>query len=222
MINKTAILFGASGLVGSQLLQQLLKDNRYNTIICYVRGPLNIYHPKLLEKEFDFLEMEGFNPTIASSTDIFCCLGTTIKKAGTQEEFRKVDFELPVKIGKVAHAAGIENYIVISSIGANKNSRNFYLRTKGEMETAIFGIGIKNLHFVRPSLLMGERKEYRLGERLAQVLSPVMNVLLIGKLKKYRSISSLTVARAMLALANTHFEKVIVEPVELRRLATQS
>lgn len=133
--------------------------------------------------------------------DIFCCLGTTIKKAGSQQAFRQVDFTYPLELAKWGRASGAKRYFLVSSIGANPVSRVFYNRVKGEIERAVGALGFECFYVLRPSLLLGKRNEFRPGERLAQIIMPIVRPLLRGKKKKYRAIHAETVARAMIRLA---------------------
>ncbi|NJO69733.1 MAG: NAD(P)H-binding protein [Bacteroidetes bacterium] len=180
---KTAFVFGASGLVGSNLYRQLLNNPDYEKVILIIRKPIVVVHPKA--QEISLSEYESFDFTGTSSLDLhaFCCLGTTIKKAGSKDEFKKVDYELPLKIAEWAKANGIETFVAVSSIGASSGSGNFYLKTKGEMEEAIKTLGIPRTVFVRPSLLMGNRNEFRLGEEIAKTMAGLMNLILFGSLK---------------------------------------
>ncbi|OFY56717.1 MAG: hypothetical protein A2Y87_00125, partial [Bacteroidetes bacterium RBG_13_46_8] len=154
MGKRTAVLFGATGLVGSHLLEILIKDEEYAKVFLFSRKPVKSASPKIQEIVTDFSDpkqMEGH----FKGSDIFCCLGTTIKKAKTRESFRQVDFDLPVVLASIASRKPVNRFVVISSIGANAESRNFYLRTKGEMEQAVRGILGEKAVIVRPSMLLG-------------------------------------------------------------------
>jgi uncharacterized protein YbjT (DUF2867 family) len=128
-------------------------------------------------------------------------LGTTIRKAGSQQAFRRVDFEYPLSAAKQALNAGAKQFILVSSVGADPGSRNFYLRTKGELEQAVSALGFQAVHIFRPSILLGKREEFRAGERVATVIAPVLNLMLMGVLRRYRAIRAATVGRAMVAAA---------------------
>jgi len=203
-----ALLAGASGLIGSSLLHELLNGDVYSEIEVWSRNSLGISHPKLKEKIIDFNEIIDIP---SSSVDhVFCCLGTTIKKAKSQEAFRKVDFEYVVELAKYAEISGASKFFVISSLGANKDSATFYLRTKGEMEESLKHIFLPAVYILRPSLLLGKRKEFRFGEIIAQGLAPVFGLLLFGKLKKYKGIKASTIAKAMLHLAKEDGKGLII------------
>jgi uncharacterized protein YbjT (DUF2867 family) len=201
---KKALLIGATGLIGAHCLQELIMDNEFAQIEAWVRRPLDLSHPKLQSIIMNL----GDIPQIVSTdaTHIFCCLGTTIRKAGSQNAFRKVDYEYVVELAKLAERSHVEKFLVISSIGANAESGNFYLRVKGEMEEAVKSLSIPAIIIIRPSMLLGKRQEFRLGEQIGKGLMLVFNFLLVGKLRKYRGIKSVTVAKAMVRLAKEHSE----------------
>jgi uncharacterized protein YbjT (DUF2867 family) len=197
---KTALLFGASGLVGNHLLRELLKDNYYEKVKIFVRKPLNINDPKLTEHIIDFNNLSSYSELFKGVT-IFCCLGTTIKKAGSQAAFRKVDFDYPYIIGKLCEANNVNHYLLVSSIGANINSKSFYPKLKGEIEQEIIKLGFEKASIFRSSFLVGERKEKRAGEKIGILISNLFSFLSIGRLKEYKPILAKTVAKAMLATA---------------------
>ncbi len=198
--NKTAILLGASGLVGSFLLNRLIESDAYSKIIIFVRSSLNINHPKLKEYVVDFDDTASYEELVKGD-DLFCCLGTTIDKAGSQEAFRKVDYEYPVSFAQIAVKNGVKQYLLVSSIGADSGSSIFYLRTKGECEEGILRSGIASASVFRPASLSGNRKEFRLGERLSLPILKLFSFLLVGKLRKYRPIEAAQVAKAMCEVA---------------------
>jgi dTDP-4-dehydrorhamnose reductase len=195
-MGKTALIAGGSGLVGRELLTCLLSGNEYDRVIAITRSSLNITHPKFDERIIDFetlVDEVGF----PSVDDVFCCLGTTIKKAKTQEAMKRVDVDYPIALAKLAKKLGAKQYLVISSLGANPNSSIFYSKMKGMLEEGLKQIGFPALLIFRPSLLLGERKEFRLGEWGASILMPVLSLLMIGPLAKYRGIQAKTVANGM-------------------------
>jgi uncharacterized protein YbjT (DUF2867 family) len=153
--------------VGGLLVRSLLQNPAYGRICVLVRRPLEWGHPKLEQHVVDWERLEEQKDLFRDVDDLYCCLGTTIKKAGSQENFRQVDFHYPVKAAKLAKEHGVSQMLVISSMGADAGSRVFYSRTKGEMEEALSAIGFRSLHIFRPSLILGDRKEKRLGEQLA-------------------------------------------------------
>jgi uncharacterized protein YbjT (DUF2867 family) len=201
MQNKKALLVGANGLIGKALLLELLKSDEYANVEIWVRKPLGIANPKLKERIIDFSRISDLG--LIEADGVFCCLGTTINKAKTNEAFRIVDYEYVVELAELASKSGCASFFVISSMGANSNSSNFYLRTKGEMEEAVKAQSIKSIYILRPSLLLGKREEYRFGELLAKYLMTILSPLFIFGLKKYKGIKVSTIARAILKLAMT-------------------
>lgn len=207
MTPRKALIVGATGLIGGHCLQTLLDDPAYSQVTVLVRKPLLVKHRKLKEI------ITSFNGTLEKTLfsifahDIFCCLGSTIKKAGSQKAFRKVDFSLVVAIARIMRRQGAEQFIVISAMSADSNSIIFYNRTKGEMENALRRLGYPCLRVIRPSLLLGHRKEFRLGERIGILTSAVWKHLLVGSLKNYRPVEAKAVARFMVKVA--HEEQVL-------------
>jgi len=197
---KTALLLGASGLVGGHCLQLLLEDEAYAKVVVWVRKPLALRHPKLEQAVVDFARLESCAEP-AKVNDVFCCLGTTIKKAGSQAAFRQVDFVYPLEIAKIAAANGAEQFLIVTALGANPKSSIFYNRVKGETEAAITPLPFRAVHIFRPSLLLGERQEVRPGEKIAEKMSGVFSFLFSGPLRKYRPIHAAVVAAAMVEIA---------------------
>lgn len=199
MENKSALIAGATGLIGSDLLDMLLDEDYYQTVYVLTRRPIGRKHDKVKELVVDFDEFdEGALPKV---DDVYCCLGTTMKKAGSKAAFRKVDYHYPLKIAQIAQQKGAQQYLLVSAVGSNKRSPFFYSKVKGEVEGAIAAIGFKALHIFRPSLLVGPRQEKRLGEKIGQIVMGIISPIMIGNLKKYRSIKSNVVAQAMQKVA---------------------
>jgi len=194
---RTALLAGASGLTGGFLLRQLLDAPEYGRVIALGRRPLDLSHPKLEQVTADFTALEKVGPELRCD-DAYCCLGTTIRQAGSQEAFRAVDHAAVLAFAWLARRSGAERFFVISSLGANARSRVFYNRVKGETEEALEVLDFKTLAIFRPSLLLGPRKQARLGERMGEAILWVAEPLLLGGLRKYRAIQAEVVARAML------------------------
>ena len=191
---------GASGLVGGFCLQALLAEPAYARIVLLNRRELPLApHPGLSQKIVSFASL---NPNdFTGADDIFCALGTTIRKAGSQEAFRRVDLEYPLAVAREALQAGAEQFVLVSSAGANAASTNFYLRTKGELEQEIGKLGFPAVHIFRPNLLLGKRPEFRLGERVVQLIAPLLNLVMIGGLRRYKAIPAAVVGKAMVAAA---------------------
>lgn len=220
-MKQTALLFGASGLTGGQLLQQLLQDSAYRQVISFGRRKQAVVHPKLSQQ---LLDIDNPNDLLNNmkADALFCCLGTTIRKAGSQQAFRKVDHDFVVNLMRMAEKNKIPRFIVISSIGANAGSRNFYLRTKGEMEVALIKADIAYKTIVRPSLIMGNRNEWRMGESVAVALMKLIGPLMFGKFRKYRGIKAETIARAMLRLSHENHALRIIESDALHEIGNPS
>ena len=200
---RTALVVGGSGLVGRFCLQALLEDPAYESVISLARRELSVAaHPRLTQKVLP-LEMLA-SLALPPLDDVFCALGTTLRTAGSQEAFRHVDYELPLAVADQALKFGARQFMLVSSIGADAKSRNFYLRTKGEVEDGLRRLPFKALHIFRPSFLMGKREESRLGESIAIPFAKVLQFLLIGGLRRYRPISAQTVGRGMVAAAKAN------------------
>ena len=206
MSNKyTALVLGASGLVGQALIAKLLADPRYGQVTCLLRRPLpgslqESLKEKLQPVVIDFEQMGDYQGYF-SVDHVYVCLGTTIKKAKTREAFRKVDFEYVHAAAQISGLQGCRSFVWISSVGADAKSRSFYLRVKGELENAIVNMPVlKNASAVRPSLLLGERKESRFLEQLGAKAAPLISPLFIGPLEKFRPVAVEKVAQQMIAL----------------------
>ncbi|MFD0959628.1 oxidoreductase [Paenibacillus chungangensis] len=196
---KTALLAGATGLVGGHLLHHLLDMGDYEQVTILIRKPLELQHPKLRQVVVDFDQLDQYREYFEVD-DMYCCLGTTIKKAGSQAAFRKVDYEYPLQIAKLAHSKGANKLIMVTSIGANAQSAFFYTRVKGEVEAAILRVGLPSVHFLHPSQLLGARQEQRPAEKVAIVLSPLLKLFTRGKWSKYTPIQAQDVALAMIGI----------------------
>ena len=197
---KTALIIGSSGLIGKQLLSLLLESRDYDKVIVFNRKEMALNHPKLVQQLIDFEDIPSYKNLIKGD-DFFCTIGTTIKKAGNKEAFRKVDFSYPKQFAEIAKTNNIKHFLIVSSLGADVNSSNFYLKTKGEIEQFIINSNIEIVSIFRPSILSGNRKEFRLGEKFGLMLMKVFSFLFIGNLKKYKPIASETVAQGMFAAA---------------------
>lgn len=214
MTNRTHLLLGATGLVGRELLQLLLTDEATSRVIVIARRSTGVRHPKLDERILELSEMDRQIDAFAVD-DIFCTLGTTIKQAGSQESFRFVDHDLPLQAARLGLAHGARHYLIVSSVGANSRSRVFYSRVKGEVEDELRAIGYPQVTIARPSLLVGERSEFRFGERLFARLGWLMP-------PSYKPITAHDVARALLALSREETPGTrVVESRELRQIATK-
>jgi len=209
--SRAALLAGATGLVGSFLLQRLLASERTARVIVWARRDIGRTHPKLKVEIADF---ERLHERRVDAEDVFCCLGTTIKQAGSQAAFRRVDYDYPVALAMAAADGGARRLLVVSALGANPDSRVFYNRVKGEMEVAVRAAGVPRTIFFRPSLLSGPRAEERLGEKVGLVVGSILGPLL----GKYRPIHADIVAAAMLKAAEQDRPSGVLESDEIRRV----
>ncbi len=197
---KSAIVAGASGLVGDCLVRRLLAEGRYERVVAFVRGPLTLTHRKLEQRTVDYERM-GRMSAFPRVDDVYCCLGTTIRKAGSPEEFRRVDVEYVVRLAEVSARAGATQFLLVSSVGASASSSNFYLRCKGEAEDRVRALPFKAVQIFRPSFLVGHRRERRPGESLGIAAARALSFAMIGPARRYRPVKADDVARAMLAAA---------------------
>jgi uncharacterized protein YbjT (DUF2867 family) len=190
------MLLGATGLTGGKVLQGLLGREEVTQVVALVRHKMPTLHDKLAQHEVDFDRLDD-HAELFDVDVIICCLGTTIKKAGSQDQFRKVDLGYPMKAGELGRSRGVRAFILMSAIGASSSSTIFYNRVKGELEDALRDLDYPYLSIYHPSLLLGDRKEQRTAEALGIKAMPLVNRLLIGPLDKYRGIEAQTVASAM-------------------------
>lgn len=221
MKTKTAILLGATGLTGNLLLQQLLKDDDFHKIILFSRSNVKLQHSKLEEHLIDLFQLENYKDQFQADV-VFCCVGTTQKKTPDKETYRKVDFGIPVTAAKLAKQNNIPKIIVVSAIGADKNSRFFYNKTKGEMEEAVLAEQIAETYILRPSLIDGNREESRPFELAWKKVMRLANFIMIGSLKKYRSIQAETIASAMQILSKNNYPKSIIESEEIKEIVSKT
>lgn len=206
---KSALIAGATGLVGRQLLDMLLQDDYYDKVTAITRKPLPLQHSRLHNLVVDFDNLPADEQLKAD--DIFCCLGTTIKKAGSQEAFIKVDFEYPSALARLTKAQGAKQYLLVSALGADKSSSIFYNRVKGEVEEAIQSLGFDSVHIFRPALLLGDRDEQRFGEDAAKIFFKLFGFLVP---LKYKAVDAAKVARAMMWHARQNKNGIFVHPSE--------
>jgi len=200
-MSRTAIVVGSNGLIGSELLNMLLEDDYYRTVVSLARKYLDMKNPKLVQYIIeDYNQLDEFEELIAAD-DIYCCLGTTMKKAGSKEAFKKVDYEYPLNIARLASLNDSQQFFLVSSLGANPESGVFYNKVKGQVEESIKQIEFKGIHIFRPSLLLGQRDEKRGGESSAKVLMNTFSFAMVGPWKKYKPIQAKKVAEVMFSTA---------------------
>ncbi|MDM1523562.1 NAD(P)H-binding protein [Empedobacter sp. 225-1] len=196
-MNKTALILGSTGLIGSLLLEKLLNDPNYSKVITIVRKPQQLNHPKIMEIVTDFNSEINLDH-IETIDTIFSCLGTTRKKTPDLHAYRKIEIDIPVQFAQLGNKKGLTKFHYISSVGANATTSNFYLKMKGEAEKALLHENVKQLFLYRPSLLIGNRVEYRLAENISAKILPLFNPFLVGNLSKYKSIEAEKVAQSLL------------------------
>ncbi len=213
-MGKIAALFGATGLTGKSLLQQLTENDDYIKIIVFNRNLQNYNHNKIDEVSLDWNNIERIKNQLIAD-ELFCCIGTTIKKAGSKKAFLQVDFHIPVTLAQIAENNKINKFLIVSSLGANPKSKNFYLQTKGKMEEEVLKFNIPKIHFFRPSILLGKRNEFRTGEEFGKIAMKIFNPLMIGSLRKYKAIPASIVAGAMIKVASANSSKIIFDSDEL-------
>lgn len=215
-MSNTAVIAGATGLVGEECLRLLL--NRYESVTSLVRKPTGRQHLRLLERRIDFDRIDTIE--IARGAHVYSALGTTIKKAGSEAAFRHVDFDYPQMLAARAAAAGAARFMLVSSVGADKASGNFYLQVKGELEAVIAQMPLDAAFFFRPSFLIGDREERRPGEAIGIGVARALSFALIGPMRKYRAIPAGMVAEAMVCAASSAENGVrIYQYDEILRLA---
>jgi uncharacterized protein YbjT (DUF2867 family) len=193
---KVILLAGASGFVGNLALDALLDSTDISRVYAITRRPLGREHPRLANRIVQFEQIESQLKGLTCHAAL-CCLGTTMRQAGSEQAFRQVDFDAVLAFARTAKAAQAQRFVVVSSAGADPKSKNFYLRTKGEMEEALVGVGFTSLDILQPSLLLGWRREIRPLELLGTAFAPLINPFLTGKREPFRAIPARTVAAAM-------------------------
>lgn len=201
MTDRIALVAGASGLVGSRCLKRLLDESGFARVITLSRRPLPHDDPKLEQRVVEFERLGAVGVEFPRATDVFCCLGTTMRQAGSEAAFRQVDFTYVVSLASLSLGAGARQFLLVSSLGANPRSRVFYSRVKGETEAAIAGLPFEARQIFRPSILLGERHERRSGEEVGALVMRGAAFALVGPLRKYRAITADTVAEAMVRVA---------------------
>ena len=214
---KTALIFGSSGLIGNHLLELILKDNNYNKIKLFVRSDLTDVNSKIEIIKTDFKSIENHKDKIAGD-DCFFCIGTTRKNTPDKNEYIKIEYNLPVEVAKIAKSNSVNNFIYISSLGANSNAASLYLKNKGQAEQQLMKLNFMNLSILRPSILLGNRKENRVGEKIGIFAMKTLSPLFLGNMKKYKPIKVEYVAKAMLQVAQKDYQKNIFESDDIVKI----
>ena len=214
---KTALIFGSSGLIGGHLLNQLIKNKDYSKIRLFVRSDPEINDPKVEIIKTDFNNLEIHKEDIKGD-DCFFCIGTTKQNSPDKNEYQRVELEVPKQIAQIAKSNLVKSFIFVSALYANPKSSGNYVRFKGLVEEELKRLDFPKLALMRPSFLMGDRKEKRVGEKIGIFVFKLLSPLLLGPLKKMRPIHSETVAKAMIRAANENSEKNIFESNEIAEL----
>ena len=216
---KTAIVFGSTGLIGGHLVNQLIQDNYYTKIKIFVRSQTSINNEKVEVINIDFNNL-GNHKTEITGDDCFFCIGTTKQNSPDKNDYQKVELDIPKEIAQIAKANSVKSFIFISSIYANPNSSGNYVKFKGLVEEELKRLNFSKLGILRPSFLMGKRKENRVGEKIGILTFNLLSPLLFGPFKKMRPISSENVAKAMIKIANSNLEKTVFESNEIVELTS--
>ena len=216
---KTAIVFGSTGLIGGHLVNQLIQDNYYTKIKIFVRSQTSINNEKVEVINIDFNNL-GNHKTEITGDDCFFCIGTTKQNSPDKNDYQKVELDIPKEIAQIAKANSVKSFIFISSIYANPNSSGNYVKFKGLVEEELKRLNFSKLGILRPSFLMGKRKENRVGEKIGIFTFSVLSPLLFGPFKKMRPINSENVAKAMIKIANSNLEKTVFESNEIVELTS--
>jgi len=211
---KTALLFGSSGLVGGHLLNHLIKDINYSKIKLFVRAVPEISDPKVEIIKIDFNNLQNHKEDVIGN-DCFVCIGTTKKNAPDKDEYRRVELDIPKEIAQIAKSNLINSFIFVSALYANPKSSGDYVRFKGLVEEELKRLNFPKLVVMRPSFLMGDRKEKRAGEKIGIFVFKLLSSLLLGSLKKMKPIHSETVAKAMIAVVQNDIQQTIFESNEI-------
>ena len=214
---KIALLFGASGLVGSHLLNQLISNNNYSKIKLFVRSAIDLNDPKIEIIQTDFNNLENYREDIKGD-DCFFCIGTTKKNSPDKNEYKRVELEVPKQIAQIAKSNFVNSFVFVSSGYADPKSSGDYLKFKGEVEEELKKLNFPKLGVMRPSFLLGDRKEKRVGEKIGIFIFKLISPLLLGPLKKMKPIHSEIVARSMIKVANEDLQKNTFESNEIMEL----
>ena len=214
---KTALVFGSSGLIGGHLLNQLIENDNYNKIKIFVRSEPEINDPKVEIIKTDFNNLENHKEVIRGD-DCFFCIGTTKRNSPDKSEYRRVELEVPKQIAQIAKSNSINSFVFVSSGYADPKSSGDYLKFKGEVEEELKRLNFPKLGIMRPSFLLGDRKEKRVGEKIGIFVFKLLSPLFLGPLKKMKPIHSATVAKAMIAITQNDSSQTIFESNEISEI----
>ena len=215
---KSALIFGSSGLIGNHLLNCILKDDYYQKIKLFIRTKVDIGDPRVEIIYDDFKNIDNLKKTIIGN-DCFFCIGTTKKDTPNKNEYRRIEYDIPVNVARTAKLNSINSFFYVSSMGANSSVSNSYLRNKGQVEDELVNLNFEKLAILKPSLLLGNRKKFRLGERIAQFIMTKMSFVFFGKLKKYKPIKAFDVAKAIINISKNNYKINFFESDKLAELS---
>ncbi len=217
---KTALIFGSTGLIGGILLKLLANDHKYKKIKVFVRSSIPNIDPKIEIVQTDFSKLENIKSEIKGN-DCFFCIGTTRKKTPNKKDYINTEYNLPITIGKICKDNDVENFTYISSLGASPKTSNFYLKNKGMAEDELSKLNFNKFIIIRPSFLIGKRKEERLGEKIGIFAMKCISPLLVRGLKKYKSINAEIVAKSMIKISNSEIQSGVFEPPQLLQIGSE-
>ena len=215
---KTALIFGSTGLIGNLLVNIILQNNNYNQIKLFVRSVPENNNSNVEIITTDFTNLEKHKNSIVGE-DCFFCIGTTRKNTPDKNEYIRIEHDIPIEIAKIAKSSSVNNFIYVSSLGAKPNSSGLYLKNKGQVEEELIKLNFPKLSIIRPSILLGNRKENRVGEKIAIFLMQTLSPLFLGKLKKYKPIKVENVANAMVNIAQNNYLETTFESDQLEEIA---
>ena len=215
---KTAIIFGSSGLVGSNLLNQIINNSNYSKIKIFVRSSPDIINTKVEIINTDFNNLEKYKNLI-NGDDCFFCIGTTKKNSPNKNDYRRVELDLPIQIAQISKSNNVKSFIFVSSGFADPNNSGDYLKFKGLVEEEIKNLDFEKIGILRPSFLLGTRKEKRIGEKIGIFIFKLLSPLFVGPIKKMKPIHSEIVARSMIKIANSDLQKTVYESNEIVELS---
>ena len=215
---KTALIFGSSGLIGNQLLELLVNNDKYGKIKLFVRSETSNSNSKIEIIKTDFNNLENHKDSIIGD-DCFFCIGTTRKNTPNKNEYIKVEYNIPVEVAKITKENSIDSFIYVSSMGANPNALGLYLKNKGQAEEALKKINFPKLSIIRPSILLGNRRENRIGEKIGIFVMKSFSPLFLGKMKKYKPIKVENVAKAMVKAVENDYQNNILESDEIMKIS---
>ncbi len=216
---KTALLFGSSGLIGGHLTKQLIENSSYSKVKLFVRSDPKINDPKIEVIKTDFNNLQNHKDEITGD-DCFFCIGTTKQNAPDKDEYRRIEYNIPVEIAKIAKSNSIKSFLYVSSGFADPKSSGAYLKNKGDVEEELKSLNFLTLGIIRPSFLIGDRKEKRIGEKIGIFIFKLISPFFLGPLKKMKPIHSEKVAKVMIKIANENLRKTIFESNEIAEITS--